>query len=73
MRIITLLSVLLLASCAGNPEAKGFLKTLEFDDDECGCFRGSVNVAPTLWTGTSVVAVLHKRKTCPGEESAPSC
>ena len=73
MRLLLLLAIVALAGCANNPDKKGLMETLEFGEDECGCFRGNVNIAPSVFTGTNVNAVLHKRKACPGEEQPPAC
>jgi len=73
MRILLILLLIVTAGCASTQDAKGLLKTLEFDDDECGCFRGTATISPSFFSGTIVTANLYKRKVCPGEETAPAC
>ena len=73
MKGLVLVMVLVLAGCASGPDAKGLLETLEFDENECGCFRGTATVSPGFLSGTTVTANLLKRKACPGEDTPPVC
>ena len=72
MRILFL--VLLLSGCSSNPSAKGLLETLEFGEDETGCFRvtGTVDLSASMFASRSVAVSLVKKK---GTEldPAPDC
>ena len=70
-----LLMVLLLSGCASNPDgAKSLLETLEFGEDETGCFRvtGTVDLSASVFASSSVAISLVKKK---GTEldPAPDC
>ena len=69
-----LLMILLLSGCSSSPTAKGLLETLEFGEDETGCFRvtGTVDLSASVFASSSVAISLVKKK---GTEldPAPDC
>jgi hypothetical protein len=60
-----------LMGCASNPDAKSVLETLEFGEDEIGCFRftGMVDVGGNPFTSSNVNISLVKQK----GDNAPDC
>lgn len=68
-----LICIIFLSGCASTPDGKSLLETLEFDENECGCFRATANFGPTFSPGTNASATLYKRKSCAGEEAPPTC
>lgn len=73
-QLMMLVLLVLLTGCSGNPSAKGLLETLEFGEDETGCFRvtGTINVSATIFASSQVAVALVKKK---GTEldPAPDC
>ena len=68
-------ATLLLSGCANNPDAKSLLETLEFGDDETGCFRvtGTVDVGASMFASSSVAVSLVKKKKGGDDDPAPDC
>ena len=69
-KLILLIIVALLAGCASNPDAKSVIETLEFGEDERGCFRFTGTVAVGgAFTASNVNLSLVKMK----GDDAPDC
>ena len=71
-----LLMILLLSGCSSNPNvtAKGLLETLEFGEDETGCFRvtGTIALSATIFASSNVAVSLVKKKGT-DLDPAPDC
>ena len=69
--LAVLITGLLLSGCSGQT-TKELLNTLEFGEDEVGCFRvnGSVNLGGNPFASTEVHVNLVKKK---GGDDAPDC
>ena len=67
-----LLSIpLALMGCAGNPDKKSLLETIEFEDGEIGCARitGQLDIGGNPFTSTNVSVTIVKKT----DATAPDC
>jgi hypothetical protein len=71
MKYVIITTLIFLAGCASNPDAKTLIETLEFGEDEIGCFsiNGTVAVGGNPFASSNVVVSLVKQK----GDGAPDC